>query len=53
MGRLVDGLLQLARASEVERLNIVPVPVEPLLQSIASQLSRLGDRDWSVAGDGS
>ena len=45
MGRLVDGLLQLARASEVERLNIVPVPVEPLLQSIASQLSTAGRRD--------
>lgn len=54
MGRLVDGLLQLARASEVERLNIVAVPVEPLLQSIASQLSRLSDRDWAVvAVDGS
>ena len=51
MGRLVDGLLQLARASEVERLNIVPVPVGPLLQSIASQLSRLGGRDWTVIGD--
>jgi signal transduction histidine kinase len=50
MGRLVDGLLQLARASEVERLNIVAVPVGPLLKSIASQLSRLGGRDWSVTG---
>ena len=51
MGRLVEGLLQLARASEVERLNIVPVTVEPLLLSIASQLSPVGDRAWSVAAD--
>ena len=51
MGRLVDGLLQLARASEVERLNITAVPVTPLLQSIASQLSRLGEREWTVVGD--
>jgi len=53
MGRLVEGLLQLARASEVERLNIVPVNVEPLLLSITSQLSLVGDRAWSVdAGSG-
>ena len=53
MGRLVEGLLQLARASEIERLNIVPVTVEPLLRSITSQLSLVGDRTWSVdAGSG-
>ena len=48
MARLVDGLLQLARASEVERLNIGSVAVEPLLESIASQLTRLGGREWAV-----
>lgn len=49
MARLVDGLLQLARASEVERLNICPIAIEPLLESIAYQLTRLGAREWTVA----
>ena len=48
MARLVDGLLQLARASEVERLNIGPIAVEPLLESVAYQLTRLGGRAWTV-----
>lgn len=48
MARLVEGLLQLARASEVERLNIESVAVKPLLDSIASQLTRLGAREWTV-----
>jgi two-component system, OmpR family, sensor kinase len=48
MARLVDGLLQLARASEVERLNIGAIAVEPLLESIAFQLARVGAREWRV-----
>jgi signal transduction histidine kinase len=49
MSRLVDGLLQLARASEVERLSIGPVAAEPFLRSIAAQLERLDDRRWTVS----
>ncbi len=52
MARLVDGLLQLARATETERLSIVQVAVEPLLESIASQFRRLHTRDWTVAAPG-
>ncbi len=48
MARLVEGLLQLARASEVERLNIASIAVEPLLESITLQLTRLGTREWTV-----
>jgi signal transduction histidine kinase len=48
MARLVDGLLQLARASEVERLNIGAIAVEPLLESIAFPLARVGAREWRV-----
>ena len=36
------------RASEVERLNVGALPVEPLLDSIASQLRRLGGREWAI-----
>lgn len=52
MSRLVDGLLQLARASEVERLQLAPIVVEPLLESIVAQLQRLDERAWLVHAEG-
>jgi signal transduction histidine kinase len=48
VARLVDGLLELARASEGERLNIGPVAVGPLLETVAAQMSRLQEREWLV-----
>jgi len=48
VARLVDGLLELARASEVERLDIGPVAVGPLLEAVAAQMSRLQEREWRV-----
>ena len=50
VARLVDGLLQLARATEVDRLSIGAVPVAPLLEAVAGQMSpAAGPR---VAGPG-
>ncbi len=48
VARLVDGLLELARASEVERLKIERVAIGPLLESVAAQMSRLQERQWRV-----
>ena len=51
MARLVDGLLQLARASETERLSVAEVAVKPLLRfdcGVACS-ARFAD----VVGDGS
>ncbi len=49
MGRLVDGLLQLARATETERLSIAQVAVKPLLNSITAPFTRLHTRTWTVS----
>lgn len=51
VARLVEGLLQLARASEVERLVIERVEIAPLLRDVAGQFSRLGSRQWQVVAD--
>jgi two-component system, OmpR family, sensor kinase len=48
VARLVDGLLELARASDVQRLHIGTVAVRPLLEAVAAQMSRLQERDWRV-----
>ena len=48
MSRLVDGLLQLARATEPDQLRPQSIEVGKLLDSVVAQLGALGDRRWLV-----
>ncbi|MFB9314015.1 sensor histidine kinase [Nocardioides plantarum] len=50
MARLVDDLILLAKTERPGFLDLAPVDVAALTESVAAKATGLGERDWSVDG---
>src|SRR5581483_6474415 len=51
MGRLVDGLLQLARAGALEPIHVDVFDIRRLLDDVATHFEPIADRRFDVRGD--
>jgi len=49
MSRMVDDLLVLARAENVDFLRRSPIDIDVFTQELFTKVQRLGDRDWQLS----